>query len=137
MTVTFFTVFSPQSNVNASEKYYLTVYLYLKVSHSKSYKTIQHCRSPCLEGKMTSPTRVRQKQHGPLFLFSEKKPPISTSPSDSVHGSTCENVITNHKHLPLGNAQQVKLTAYNFGTLRCKGHLPSSLPLASAPLPLH
>lgn len=36
----FFHNLFPIVNVNVSEKYYLTVYLYLKVSHSKSYKTI-------------------------------------------------------------------------------------------------
>lgn len=39
MIIIFHNLF-PMVNANASEKYYLTVYLYLKVSHSKSYKTI-------------------------------------------------------------------------------------------------
>lgn len=39
MTVTSFTLF-PTVNVYASEKYYLTVCLYLKASHSKGYKTV-------------------------------------------------------------------------------------------------
>lgn len=94
MTVTFFFYnLFPTVNIYAFEKYYLTVCLYLKVSHSKSYKTIQHCLFPCLEGKITSLTRVIQKQHGLLFLLSEGSLPFPHL-FHYTCGSTCENAIT-------------------------------------------
>lgn len=95
MTVTFFFFYNlfPTVNIYAFEKYYLTVCLYLKVSHSKSYKTIQHCLFPCLEGKITSLTRVIQKQHGLLFLLSEGSLPFPHL-FHYTCGSTCENAIT-------------------------------------------
>lgn len=71
----------PTVNIYAFEKYYLTVCLYLKVSHSKSYKTIQHCLFPCFEGKITSLYQSdTEKQHGLLFLLSEGSLPFPHVP---------------------------------------------------------
>lgn len=118
----FFTILSLQPmQINASEKYYPDIYyLYLKVSHSKNYKSYLALWFPLLKRENYIPYQGDMKATWSTVSLICRKPPMSTSLSDYVRGSTMRTLSQITEPLLLRSH-----FCYNFGTLRYKCHLLS------------